>query len=187
MSPLRLSIVLALALALLVGCNPSSSSSVPATGSMRMAVSVHQVLPVDVSRVTVTVSGADMAPLSVDLVITEGAWGGVIGDIPAGPGRAFLAQAFTASNALRYEGRAENVTVSANATGLVSLTLQEVDAPPPLNNEAPVVDSLVADFAFVAPGGTVFLAVSAHDPNAGDSVSFAWSAPAGTFSAPTQG
>ncbi|WNG48106.1 kelch-like protein [Archangium minus] len=187
MSLLRLSAFLPLVLAVLAGCGSPPPSSGPApTGAMRLTVQAPTAVPSDVSRVTVTVSGADMASQSTDLVLTDGVWGGVMGDIPAGSKRTFLAQAFTAASVLRYEGRAEDVTVTAGSTGLVSLTLQEVSGAPPFTNEAPVLDSLVANPLTVVPGGTVSLSAIAHDPNAGDTVSYAWTAPSGSFSAPAQ-
>jgi hypothetical protein len=153
---------------------------------MRLLIATPTAAPGDISRVTVTVSGPDMASRSADLVLTDGTWGGLVGEIPAGPDRTFLAQAFTSSGPPRYEGRAENVDVLANTTGLVSITLQELTPPPPFTNEAPVVDSLVASPASVVTGGTLSVTVTAHDPNAGDTVSYAWSAPSGTFSRPDQ-
>ncbi|WNG43111.1 kelch-like protein [Archangium minus] len=186
MSLPRLSAILPLVLALLAGCDSAPSISVSTTGAMRLAISTPLASPSDVSRVTVTVSASDMNSLSTELVLTDGVWGGVMGDIPAGAHRTFVAQAFTASNTLRYEGRAEDVTVTAGTTGLISLTLQDVSGPPPLTNEAPIVDSLVATPTTVAPGGSITLTVSAHDPNPGDTVSFEWTAPSGSFSAPTQ-
>ncbi|MFY0563826.1 kelch repeat-containing protein [Archangium lansingense] len=180
--------VLPLVLALLVGCtdSPPTTSGTSSTGTMRLLIATPTAAPGDISRVTVTVSGSDMASRSADLLLTDGTWGGLVGELPAGPERTFLAQAFTSSDTLRYEGRAENVTVIAGATGLVSITLQELTPPPPFTNEAPVVDSLVATPATVLTGGTLSLSVTAHDPNAGDTVSYAWSAPSGTFSTPDQ-
>ncbi|WNG47399.1 kelch-like protein [Archangium minus] len=186
MSLLRLSAVLSLVLVWLTGCEPAAPAGTSATGAMRLAIALPMAAPGDVSRVTVTVSGSDMASQSTDLMLTDGAWGGVLGRIPAGERRTFKAQAFNAANVLRYEGRAEDVTVTAGVTGLVSLMLQDVTLPPPFTNEAPLVDSLVATPTSVVPGGTVSLSASAHDPNAGDSVSYAWTAPAGSFAAPTQ-
>ncbi|WNG44347.1 PKD domain-containing protein [Archangium minus] len=187
MSLVRPVFLLSLVLAVLAGCEPSSPpAGTSTTGTMRLAIATPAAVPGDIARVTVTVSGADMSPLSSELVLTDGVWGGVLGDIPAGLHRTFLAQAFNASNALRYEGRAEDVTVTAGATGLVSLLLQDSSAPSPFTNEAPLVDSLVATPTTVAPGGTVSLTASAHDPNAGDSVSYAWAAPSGSFATPSQ-
>ncbi|QAT87223.1 branched-chain amino acid ABC transporter2C amino acid-binding protein [Corallococcus coralloides] len=185
MSSLRLSAVLPLVLALLAGCDSTPPTSVSGSGAMHLTVYTAAAVPGDVSRVTVTVSGADMVSLSKDLVLTSGAWSGVISDIPAGLQRTFVAQAFTSSNTLRYEGRVEDVTVTAGATGLVTLTLQDVSVPPPFTNEAPILDSLLATPTTVAPGGSVTLTATAHDPNAGDTVSFSWAAPSGSFSSPT--
>ncbi|WNG40273.1 hypothetical protein F0U61_46275 [Archangium violaceum] len=152
-------------LALLTGCeSPPPPANVSATGAMRLTISTPTAVPGDVSHVTVTVFGSDMASLSTDLVITDGAWGDSLGDIPAGPRQTFLAQAFTASNTLRYEGRAEDGTVTAGATGLVTLTLQDVSVPLPFTNEPPLVDSLVANPSTVAPDSSVSLTASAHDP-----------------------
>ncbi|WNG52303.1 kelch-like protein [Archangium minus] len=174
-------------LAVLAGCEPSSPpAGSSATGTMRLAIATPAAAPGDVARVTVTVSGADMSPLSSELVLTDGVWGGVLGDIPAGPHRTFLARAFNTSNALRYEGRAEDVTVTAGTTGLLSLSLTDVSVPPPFTNETPLIDSLTVNPTSVLPGGTVSLSASAHDPNAGDSVSYTWTAPSGSFSTPTQ-
>ena len=112
---------LPLVLTLLVGCSASPLPSDSPTGSVRLSVSTPTAAPPgEVTRVTVTVSGSDMTARSITLALADGAWGGVIGDIPAGTSRTFLAQAFNASSTLRYEGRAENVTVTAGSTGLVS-------------------------------------------------------------------
>ncbi|OJH36916.1 Kelch repeat-containing protein [Cystobacter ferrugineus] len=183
---LRLCAFLPLLLAVLTGCDTSPRPGVSATGAMRLFISTPSALPGDVARVTVTVSAPDMASLSTELVLTDGTWGGVLGDIPAGEHRTFLARAFTSANTLRYEGRAEDVTVTAGTPGLVSLTLQDVSFPPPFTNEAPLVDSLVANSTSVTPGGSVSLAASAHDPNVGDTLSFTWTAPSGSFAAATQ-
>ena len=186
MSLLRFSALLPLVLCVLVGCDSSQPSDKSATSAVQLAVHVPEALPGDVSRVTVTVSAPDMASRSTDLTFANGAWGGVIDNLPAGSHRTFLVQAFNASSTLRYEGRAEDVTVTVGTTGLVSLTLQEVSAPPPVSNEAPLIDSVVASSITVLPGHGLSLMASAHDPNADDTVSFAWTAPSGSFSAPTQ-
>ena len=182
MSPLRPAVLLPLVLLWLAGCDATPSA---ATGALQLSVSTLSATPGDITRVTVTVSAPDMSPMTVPLALTAGTWSGVIEGIPVGSGRVFLAQAFDAANALRYEGRVENVSVTAGSLGLVSLLLRELDAPA-FDNASPVVDTLTASVLGVAPGGTVSLSATAHDPNAGDTVSYAWSAPSGTFSAPTQ-
>ncbi|WP_253900137.1 RCC1 domain-containing protein, partial [Corallococcus carmarthensis] len=112
-------------------------------------------------------------------------WGGVLGQLPAGTGRTFSAQAFDASNTVRYAGQVTPVTIQAGQTTAVTLLLQEVNAPPPFDNAAPRIYSLVANPGTVAPGGQVALQATADDPNAGDTLTYAWTAPSGGFSAPS--
>ncbi|MBZ4374150.1 kelch repeat-containing protein [Corallococcus sp. AS-1-6] len=170
-----------LAVSLLAGCSDSSKD----TGSARFAVSVSQALAPDVARVRVTSSAADIPAVTVELAATDGVWGGSIGNIPAGSERSFLAQAFDSSGTLRFEGAATGVTITANQSTLVAITLQQLDPPPPFDNEAPLIDSLVASSTSVAAGGSISLTATAHDPNPGDTVSYAWSATGGAFSAPS--
>ncbi len=169
---------LALCLALLVGC----SSTTPGTGSAQLAVSVPQALSASISRVSVTTSAPGLPSVSVDLVSSNGVWGGVLGNLPAGPNRTFLAQAFDASGTRLFEGSATDVSIVAEQTALVALTLQQVNAPPPLQNAAPLIESLVSASASVHAGSTLTLVATVHDPNPDDTLSYAWSSTAGTFS-----
>jgi hypothetical protein len=171
-------LLLALALALLARCSSSSSD----TGSAQFAVSVPQALASSISRVSVTASAADFSSVSVELVSTQGVWGGALASIPVGTNRSFLAQAFDASGTQLFQGSASGVSIVADQTALVALTLQQVNAPPAFLNAAPIIDSLVSSTS-VATGGALSLTAAAHDPNAGDTLSYAWSATAGSFSA----
>ncbi|QSQ26439.1 kelch-like protein [Pyxidicoccus parkwayensis] len=156
------------------------------TGSAQFGASVSQALSAsDVTRVKVTVSAPDMSSVVVEFAQTNGAWGGLIGNLPAGANRSFLAQAFDSSGTLRFQGQASGVTISANQTTAVAIVLQEVSPPPPYGNEAPVIDSLVASTTSVQTGASLSLTATVHDPNAGDTFSLAWTASGGTFSAPT--
>ncbi|MDC0711773.1 kelch repeat-containing protein [Stigmatella sp. ncwal1] len=171
-----------LALALLASCAAPS----PDSGSVQFAVSVPQALSAnDVTRVLVTVSASDMASLSVELAKSSGSWGGLIGNLPAGPDRSFLAQAFDASGTLRFQGQTSGVSISPNQTTAVALTLQEVSPPPPYGNEAPVIDALVASSTSVLTGAAISLTATVHDPNPGDTLTLAWTASGGSFSEPS--
>ena len=181
MNKISRSLALALSLALLAGCADSSSEA----GSARFAVSIRQTLASGISRITVTSSGPDIPSVTMDLAPTQRVWGGVIGNIPAGPDRSFVARAFDASGSLLFEGSASGITISADQTTLVAITLQEASPPPPFDNEAPLIDSLVASATSVPAGGSLSLVATVHDPNPGDTLSFAWSATAGTFSSPS--
>jgi len=156
------------------------------TGSVQVAASVQQALSSnDVTRVKLTVSAADMSSLVVDLAKSNGSWGGLIGNIPAGSNRSFLAEAFDSSGTQRFQGQTSGVTITANQTTAVALTLQELAPPPPYGNEAPIIDSVVASTTSVQTGGSLSLTATVHDPNTGDTLTLAWTASSGTFSAPT--
>jgi hypothetical protein len=167
----------------LAACNPPPQPE----GSAQIFASAQQALSAnDVTRVKVTVSAQDMATsLSVELSKSNGTWGGLIGNIPVGAQRTFLAEAFDAAGTLRFQGQATGVPITANQTTAVAITLQEVPPPPPYGNEVPVIDSLVSSATSVTAGGTLTLTATAHDPNPGDTLTYAWSASSGTFSAPT--
>jgi N-acetylneuraminic acid mutarotase len=170
--------------AVLLLCLAACSSSQP-TGSVQFAASVPQTLTSsDVTRVKVTISATDMSSLAVDLAKSNGAWGGLIGNIPAGSNRSFLAEAFDSSGTLRFQGQTSGVSITANQTTAVALTLQEVAPPPPYGNEAPVIDSAVASSTSVQTGASLSLTATVHDPNAGDTLTLAWTSSGGTFSTP---
>jgi hypothetical protein len=113
-------LLLSLALAL-SGCRPEEPA-----GSAQFSVTLPQALASAqaVSRVTVIISGADMPSMSTELARTGSLWGGVISNIPTGSNRTFLARAFDSSNNAIFEGSTSGVTISANQTTLVAITLQ---------------------------------------------------------------
>ncbi len=180
--PPRLSALAALLLLCLAAC--TSPPSQP-TGSVQFAASTQQALSAsDITRVKVTISASDMSSLVVELARSNGSWGGLIGNIPAGSNRAFLAEAFDSSGTKRFQGQTSGVTITANQTTAVAITLQEIAPPPPYANAAPVIDSLVASSTTVQTGSSLSLTATVHDPNAGDTLTLAWTASGGTFSAP---
>ncbi|RKH52903.1 kelch-like protein [Corallococcus sp. AB050B] len=177
-----LHLVLALAAALFAGCGSTTGD----TGTARFAVSVPQSLSSTIARVAVASGGPDIRTVWVDLAPTNGVWGGTIGNIPAGTGRAFAARAYDASGTLLFSGSADNVTILSNQTTLVAITLQQINPPPPFDNAAPIIDYVSVSPSTVAPGGTVTLHAVAHDPTPEDTVHFAWSATAGSISSPSE-
>jgi N-acetylneuraminic acid mutarotase len=161
------------------------SAPPPPTGSVEFAASIQALSASDVTRVKVTVSASDMSPLISELAKANGTWGGLIGNIPAGSNRSFLAEAFDSSNTKRLEGQTSGVSITANQTTAVAITLQEIAPPPPFSNEAPVIDSAVASITTVQTGASLSLTAAVHDPNAGDTLTLAWTASGGSFSAPS--
>ncbi|MCY1035368.1 kelch-like protein [Corallococcus sp. BB11-1] len=165
----------------LVGCRADES----AAGAVQAVVMLPQGLSAsDVVRVDLTVSGEGMTSRTDALVKTGGRWGGVLGKLPEGTGRTFHGEAFDAQGTLRYVGDATSVSIHAGQTTAVALVLQEVNAPAPFDNAAPVITSLVASPSTVGPGGEVALLASAEDADAGDGLTYAWTADAGLFGAP---
>ncbi|WP_371807713.1 Ig-like domain-containing protein [Corallococcus sp. CA054B] len=62
------------------------------------------------------------------------------------------------------------------------LSLQELPALAPYDNEAPVIDSLTASSNALQPGASLALSATVHDPNPGDTLTLAWTTSGGTFS-----
>jgi N-acetylneuraminic acid mutarotase len=173
-------------LALVAGCGAPSPQEEDTTGSVQLFGTTAQALSsADVTSVRVTVSAADMPARIAELVKSNNQWSGLIGKLPAGTGRTFSAEAFSGSGARLYAGSATNVTILARQTTAVSITLQEINPAAPFANAAPVISSLSAAPGTVEPGGSVTLTASASDANPGDSLTYAWSAPSGSFAQPS--
>jgi alpha-tubulin suppressor-like RCC1 family protein len=174
-------------LALAVGCGTAPQEEEDTAGSAQLFGTLAQAITAaDIASVRVTVSADDMQqPRTESLVKTNGQWSGLIGKLPAGTGRTFSAEAFNSAGARLYAGTASNVTIVAKGTTAVSIILQEVNPAPPFANAAPVITALSAAPSQVEPGGTVTLNASATDANSGDTLTYAWSAPSGSFAQAT--
>ncbi|RKG58103.1 hypothetical protein D7X30_16610 [Corallococcus sp. AB011P] len=170
-----------MALALTVACGGETG-----VGEASLGVSAQALTENDISRVTVTVSGAGIAPdISRNLFKTSGQWSGTLGGIPVGSGRTFLARAYDGSNTLLYEGQVTGVTISQDSTAAVFILLQQKTAPTPFRNSAPRISSLVASSTQLEPGQSAALSVTATDAD-GDTLSYAWTATAGTLANATK-
>jgi hypothetical protein len=173
---------------LVVGCSGGSTRP-PAVrgeiGAAQMEVSAARLTAVSsVARVTLTITAADFAPIVYDLAQSGSTWQGTIGGILAGTGRTFAAVAYDPGGVALYSGSASNVTIVAGATAQVFLQLNPLNAPPPFQNATPVITGVSVTSATVVPGGSVTVAVTAHDPD-GDPLSYAWDASGGALSDPT--
>jgi autotransporter-associated beta strand protein len=146
-------------------------------------VSVLALSAADVAKVNLTVSGPTFPQPKVYSLFNDGtAWGGLIGGLPAGSNALFLATAADSSGTVMYAGQASNVTIVAGTIVTVVITAQQMTAPTPFSNAVPVIDSLIVSATEVAPGDVVQLKATAHDPNAGDTITYAWSASEGALS-----
>jgi len=172
--------LMATLLALAAGC--ATSQQQDDTGSAQFIGTVAQAITsADVASMRVTVSAADMTSRTVELVKTNNQWSGMLGKLPAGTDRTFTAEAFSGAGTKLYAGTASGVTIVAKQTTAVSITLQEVNPQAPFENAAPVIAALSAAPANVGPGDTVTINASASDANPGDILTYAWSAPSGSF------
>ena len=163
------------------GCTSSGDGSAELLATMTQGLSSSSV-----ASVTVQVSGPGISsPITYNLVVTNGSWSGTIHAIPAGTGRSFHADARDATNAIVYSGTVGNVTITKGSTAVVAMLLQQVNAPPPFMNDVPQIDSLVASNNTAGVGDSIDVQVAAHDPDAGDTLQYAWSATGGTFANPS--
>jgi hypothetical protein len=110
-------------------------------------------------------------------------WGGLLGGLPAGGNAMFTASASDNTGAEIFHGQATNVTIVAGQVVTVVITAQQTSAPTPFSNATPVIDALVVSATDVVPGAVVQLQATAHDPNPGDTITYLWTAAAGTLSA----
>ena len=174
----------ALALGVLAACGGSGNSGTPARAEIKVMLP-QELAASDVARVHVEVRGPGISPpIGMDLTLQGSTWQGTLNDIPAGQERIFEAKAYDEASTLLYLGQAGPITVDPGNTVSVAILLQQVNPPPPYQNVAPTIDSVVVSANQVAPGGTVTLTATAHDENAEDTLSFTWTSPVGTFSTP---
>ena len=168
---------LVVAAIMLGGCHPSADP----TGQAR--VSILALSAADVAKVNLAVTGPALAqPMVFSLFQKGSVWGGLVGGLPAGGNATFTASARDGSGTEIFHGQATDVTIVAGQIATVLITAQQATAPTPFSNAAPVIDSLVVSATDAIPGATVQLQAAAHDPNAGDTVAYLWTAAVGTLS-----
>jgi hypothetical protein len=174
-----------LAVGVLAACGGSGSPEQGARAEIKAMFS-QELSAGDVARVHVEVRGPGIpTPIGMDLSLVGSTWQGTLADIPAGLDRLFEARAYDAASALLYSGQAGPIPINPGSTVSLAILLQQVNRPPPFQNVAPTIDSVVVSANQVSPGGTVTLTATAHDDNPEDTITFAWTATAGSFSAPS--
>ncbi len=142
----------------------------------------------DVARIQVTVTGAGIpAPIVSDLTkdLGTGAWSGTIDNIPVGVDRTFLAEAFDGADVLIYSGTVLGVEITEGVPIAVDIFLQQTTPPDPFVNTVPIFQSLVVSPSVPEPNEPVTLTVDVTDPDVGDTLTLAWSAPNGSLAPPT--
>jgi hypothetical protein len=184
-------LVLVIAALFVSACSgtPKQSQSQSQSGAVELIAQTQDALTAsDVVKVTLTVSGNGINPAIVNDLAKSGAhWTGLIGGIPTGTDRTLHADAYDASNNVVYRGDAFHVNVDTDGTAVVALLLQQASPPTPFANAVPLIDSFTASSNAIAPSHTVTLNVTAHDPDAGDTLTYAWTATDGSFSTTSSG
>jgi hypothetical protein len=162
------------------GCSQKPASS---AGSARVALT-SAALAAGVAEVIVTVGpggGTAFTPFSVSLSNVQGTWSGFITNIPAGSQRSFDVVANDAAH-IQLQAGSARADVVAGQSAVVVVNLGSSTPSDPFANKAPVIDYVSASASTVQPGGTVRLAISAHDPDVPpDAITILWSAACGTF------
>ena len=169
----------ALTIAALAGAGCHRGQQAPPPGSARTVVLCDVA---SVTKVTVKVSPGDgpaFTPITAELTKSNGQWLGRVSGIPAGVKRLFEATALDANGAAVLSGSART-DVEAGAVAVVTIALNGAQ-PPTSENAFPVIDSLAWSRDQVVPGGLVQVTAVAHDPDAGDAVSYRWEADCGSF------
>ncbi len=149
------------------------------TGVARVVVQAEPTCGIE--RVVLTVSPGDgpaFQPFTTQLSRSGGRWSGRIEGIPAGPDRLFEAIAYGGADEQLLSGSIL-ATIEAGKVAVVTIALH-CQAPPPFENAFPVIDGLSYSSQYVAPGGSLQVHVTAHDPD-GDALAFTWRASCGTF------
>lgn len=171
--------------ATLVGCSSQPNGSAQKDNGEVQVVAMGLTAS-DVTAVTVTVTGGPSGSGTTTFNLAKnslGIWGGQITGLTAGSGYTFTMAATGSAGTVLYQGTASSVTITQNQTAQVLIAGEQATAPTPVANAAPVIDSVIVSSATAAPGDVITLAATAHDPNAGDTLTYGWIATAGTFSA----
>jgi hypothetical protein len=177
---------------LCVGCLGTISED--RAGAAVVSASGSALVQTGVQSLALTIGpgvGAPFAPIvALASPSGEGAWTVFVTGIPAGAGRTFHLEACdidgpcdaTVARAHHLFAGDAMATVSAGATAQVYVLLEQLGAPESFVNLAPVLDSLTASAAVVAPGAQVALGVRAHDPDpAGGAPGTLWRASCGAL------
>jgi hypothetical protein len=170
------------------GCSRKSETS--GEGAARIAA--INLAYSDATKVTVTIesdtSGAPGtgAVIPKPIVVPLGkkptgeSWSTTAQGIPAGRVK-YTGNAYDTSSTVIFTGSVLGVITAGN-TASVTLNLFQA-TPNSFANNAPVIDALQIGTTSATPGQVVAVNVVAHDPDAADTLTYAWTATCGTFAA----
>jgi hypothetical protein len=165
---------------------PACSNKRHSTGSANL--SVHSAA-VDLDGMVATVRGPTMPSSRIYPLPARGnagTWQSIIDSLPVGSDYLFEV-AGQASDGPTYSGSAFGITIAKDRVPAVAISARRAEAVVPAANVGPIIDSLVLSSTYVLPEGSTTVQATAHDPNANDTITFAWSAgpSGGVFFAPS--
>jgi hypothetical protein len=174
--------LLRLLICLTISAGCSSHQEQQDTGDASVSINIQSLSSGEVQRVVLGISGSNIPTvITYDLSRVGNRWTGIVHGIPVGDNRTFHAQAFNQAGTLLYEGSALGVAITRGQTVAVVLVLQRHPEPTPFTNTAPFIDSLVVSSSTVEPSATISLSAVAHDEDTDDTLTYMWTASAGTF------
>lgn len=156
----------------------------------RVSAAITGAAPGAIARVTLTVSGGVLtSPIVQDLTRVDAThYSGSVNILPVGAGYTFAAEALGGTpETVLYRGEHRDVTIAADQTAQVMITLFDVNPSPGPVSKVPVIDGLSSSASLVTPSTNVRVSVTAHSPE-GHALTYEWKAPAacGSFADATQ-
>ena len=151
----------------------------PSASTGAADVSVQALSAVPLGQVTLAISGPPLSTPRSQILSPQGSsgtYGALISSLPVGSNYLFTVTATDANNVVVYRGQAKNVAILRNHVTTVVITAQADSPPSPFVNTVPIIQSLVVSSTNIAPGESISAKVEAKDLDAGDTITFAWSA-----------
>ncbi|MBZ4417458.1 right-handed parallel beta-helix repeat-containing protein [Myxococcus sp. RHSTA-1-4] len=173
------------ALLLAAGCHLDEEPGIDLEpfASARMVVALPRSLPAaSVAHVQVVALPGEGDSSGQELSGQGSQWQGSVRGMPSGGDATLRATVLDAQGAEVARGEVQGVELVRFRPALVVLVPQAPSAGEPVGNAAPFIDAVVASDAVARPGVELALRAVAHDPNPGEALTYAWRAPAGSFS-----
>jgi hypothetical protein len=169
----------------LAGCGKATSASDKGAANL----TIHQQALVDISNVTVSVSGAAegvniaSVPLVGNASTPSTQYSAVISDLPISATPCdyqFTATATNSAGVVIYTGVTTGQCIAKNQTANIVIDMNDTTAHTTLDDEAPFIDSITTTAGCVSVNDTVTVKATAHDIDTGDTagMTFVWSVPA---------
>ena len=120
-------------------------------------------------------------PLTIPLMVKADLASTVFKNLPVASDYLITADALDSDNVLLAHGAVPGVSIVRGETTPVIIFLNQITVSPPFVNSSPLIDSITLPTDAVAPGGQITVTGAAHDPDAGQTatLAFTWLPAAG--------